>query len=133
MLAGAPNLRFRVPRALGAAVRAARRGRGHAADHAFFRRVTLPIILVVAVLIGLVGAGIYWDVTRTNIALVDRQVRMARMAVAASVDELAYQQQSDAMWKPLVDKVLAPKLDLGWMTTIAAAGSTACLATIGSS
>jgi methyl-accepting chemotaxis protein len=90
-------------------------GTGHASDRAFFRRITLPIILVVLLLIWLVGAGIYWDVTSSNIALVDRQVRMARMAVAASVDELAHQQQSDAMWTPLVGKVLEPKLDLGWM------------------
>lgn len=84
-------------------------------DRTFFRQVTLPILLLILLLVGLVGTGLYWDVTRSNVALMDRQVRMARMAVAASVDDLAYQQQSNALWQPLVNKLRERKLDLPWI------------------
>lgn len=84
-------------------------------DRAFFRQVTLPIVALVVLLVGLVATGIAWDVNSSNAALMSRQARQARMAVSASVDELAYQQQSGAIWQTFVDVVRKPVLDLDWL------------------
>jgi len=84
-------------------------------EQSFVRQVTVPIAVIFCILAGLVCSGLYWDATTSNTASVDRQIRMARMAVASSVDDLAYQQQSDAMWLELAHKVSVPAPDLDWL------------------
>ena len=60
-------------------------------------------------------AGVYWATHESDAVSVDRQTRSARLAMEASVDELALQQETVAIWDDSAEHLAADQRDMEWM------------------
>jgi len=80
----------------------------------FRRQILAPVAGAILAVVALSCFGVYWSVASSNAVSVERQIRMTRAAIDAGIDELAYQQESDAMWAPLVGQLGRRKLNLAW-------------------
>ena len=62
--------------------------------------VTIIIAIGATILAALflAGAGVYWATHESDLVSVERQARSARHAMEASVDELALQHETVAVW-----------------------------------
>ena len=63
----------------------------------------------------LAGIGVFWATHESDEVSVERQARSARHAMETSVDELALQQQTVAVWDLAARQLLAPTPDLHWI------------------
>lgn len=59
--------------------------------------------------------GVYWATHESDEVSVERQARSARHVMEASVDELALQQQTVAVWDDAVAHIVADQRDMSWI------------------
>ena len=59
--------------------------------------------------------GVYWATHESDAVSVERQARSARHAMEASVDELALQQETVAVWDDAAEHLVADRLDMDWI------------------
>ena len=81
----------------------------------FLRQVVLPIGVVAMAAIGIAGSGLWWTTRQSDSFAIERQEEKARRAIAAAVDEIAYEQQADALWDPLVRELNKDRPDPAWL------------------
>ncbi|MGY8527376.1 putative bifunctional diguanylate cyclase/phosphodiesterase [Paracidovorax citrulli] len=81
----------------------------------FLLQVTLPLLVVLA--LTAIG-GLYairWAAARSDTASVEQQGHLLDVALADSLDHLATQQRSVALWRPLADALAAPRPDFAFL------------------
>ncbi len=98
----------------------------------FSARVVFPVILAVVGIAGTLTLGIYWSGRSSDAVPLERQVRMVRHALDASVDQLAQNQKARRSGtRPSRKCAPAPATRSG-STTISRSGCTTPTATTGS-
>ncbi len=70
--------------------------------------------MVFAALI-LSGAGLYWAARESNVVSAERQARSVEHAMDSSVDDLALQQETVAIWDDAAANVVADRRDMVWI------------------
>ena len=70
--------------------------------------------MIIAALI-VAFAGIYWATHESDAASVERQARSAQHVMEASVDELALQQETVAIWDESSERLIAERRDMSWI------------------
>ena len=70
--------------------------------------------MIIAALI-VAFAGIYWATHESDAVSVERQARSAQHAMEASVDELALQQETVAIWDESALRLIAERRDMSWI------------------
>lgn len=81
----------------------------------FIRQIAFPAVVVAVTVLLTSSFGLFWAATESDRISVTRQIRTAQGALDNMLGDLAQQQQSDAVWTPMVRHVEAPQLDLNWM------------------
>ena len=89
------------------------RGPGH--GRSFSVTIAIAIVAMVAVSSFLAFAGIYWATHESDAVSVERQARSARHAMESSVDELALQQETVAIWDDSASHLAVPQPDMLWI------------------
>lgn len=79
--------------------------------------VTIAIAIAAMVIVSLLvaSAGVYWATQASDEVSVERQARAAQHAMEASVDELALQQETVAIWDDSAEHLAAAQLDRSWI------------------
>jgi diguanylate cyclase (GGDEF)-like protein len=77
--------------------------------------IMFAIVAMIAAAFVLALAGVYWATHESDAVSVERQARSVRHAMEASVDELALQQETVAIWDDSVEHMVADRHDLEWM------------------
>ncbi|MEO7541946.1 MAG: EAL domain-containing protein, partial [Sphingomicrobium sp.] len=77
--------------------------------------IMIGIAATIAAALFLSGAGIYWATHESDAVSVERQARSARQATESSVDELALQQETVAVWDEAISYVVAEPRDMNWI------------------
>lgn len=83
--------------------------------HVFKRRVLLPLLLATAVAVLLAGLALFMVTHHSDAVAIDRQIREAKIAVNASIDELARSQEIAAVWDQSVVELRKPRPNWQWM------------------
>ena len=73
------------------------------------------IAAMIAASFVLAFVGVYWATHESDAVSVERQARSARHAMEASVDELALQQETVAIWDESAERLVARRLDMDWI------------------
>lgn len=81
----------------------------------FSATITKTFGTMVIVALFLTATGIYWATHESDEVSVERQARTARHAMESSVDELALQQETVAIWDESSSRLLADRLDMAWI------------------
>ncbi|MEO7815121.1 MAG: bifunctional diguanylate cyclase/phosphodiesterase [Sphingomicrobium sp.] len=78
--------------------------------------VTIAIAIGAMVLVSLIlaSAGVFWATRESDTVSVERQARSARHAMEASIDELALQQETVAIWDLSAERLAVPHPDVDW-------------------
>jgi diguanylate cyclase (GGDEF)-like protein len=76
--------------------------------------ITTAIAAMLIVSFFLACAGIYWSTHESDAVSVERQARSAQHAMEASVDELALQQETVAIWDDSAKRMVAVPPDVAW-------------------
>jgi len=76
--------------------------------------IAVAIGAMVIVSLFLAGAGVFWATRESDTVSVERQARSARHAIEASVDELALQQETVAIWDISVEQLAAVRPNVKW-------------------
>lgn len=74
---------------------------------------TTRLLVVAAVILSFVG--LYWATREGDRAMVERQTLLAKQALESSVDDVALQQESVAVWDELAQRATAEKPDIEWL------------------
>ena len=77
--------------------------------------ITLAIAAMLAVSLALAGVGFYGAVTESDAVSVNRQARSAVHSMNASVDELALQQETVAIWDDAAAHLVSAKRNTRWI------------------
>ena len=80
-------------------------------------RVVLPVILAVLGIMGTLTLGLYWSARSSDAIALNRQIRMVRHALDASVDQLAQNQESAAVWDASFDEMRRGAHNVAWIDT----------------
>lgn len=86
------------------------KGRGN-----FSATITRTFGTMVVAAILLTAAGIFWTTHESDAVSVERQARSAQHAMETSVDELALQQETVAIWDDSASHLVAVNLDMTWI------------------
>src|SRR5687768_17300099 len=86
---------------------------GHRSVFSMTIIVTIAATIFAALL--LAGIGVYWATHESDAVSVERQARSARHAMESSVDELALQQETVAIWDDSIIHILADRPDTTWL------------------
>jgi len=76
--------------------------------------IAITIGAMVIVTLFLASAGVFWATRESDAVSVERQSRAARHAIEASVDELALQQETVAIWDLAVEQMSAASPEMTW-------------------
>ena len=77
--------------------------------------IAIAIGAMVMVTLFLASAGVFWATHESDAVSVERQARSARHAMEISVDELALQQETVAIWDDSAEHLVADNLDVTWV------------------
>lgn len=78
-------------------------------------RIFAPIVLLMFGIITLSAGGLYWSTKRSDAVSLAAQINTTRRALDASVDELALQQETVAIWDDAALKLQEKTLDRTWL------------------
>jgi len=81
----------------------------------FPARVVIPVVLAVIGIAGTLSLGIYWSARSSDAVALERQVRMVRHALDASVDQLAQNQESAAVWDASFQEMRGGARNVEWI------------------
>ncbi len=81
----------------------------------FGDRIVVPLLAATLAAMALAGFGLYWATSRSDAVSVDRQVRTTRHAINASIDTLAHEQETAAVWDDALIQLAKPELDRRWI------------------
>lgn len=84
-------------------------------QHLFPVTILIGIAATIAAALFVSGAGIYWATHESDAVSVERQTRSARHAMESSVDELALQQETVAVWDEAISHIIADPRDMIWL------------------
>src|SRR3990170_3730220 len=76
--------------------------------------ILIAIGAMVVVSLFLAGAGVYWATHESDAVSVERQARSAQHAMENSVDELALQQETVAIWDSAATELARPNPNADW-------------------
>ena len=105
-------MRAYVVRMWGKSQRCADGGRGARGFSAMIAK-TIAAMLFVALMLS--GAGLYWAARESDAVSAERQARSVQHAMETSVDELALQQETVAIWDDASSNTVAARPDLEWV------------------
>jgi diguanylate cyclase (GGDEF)-like protein len=80
----------------------------------FRRQVLLPVALLALAVVAFTFGGLIRATSTSDALTLQRQAQLARLAVAGSADELAYEQQGIATWGQLIEHLAAADIDPLW-------------------
>lgn len=78
-------------------------------------RIFAPIVLLFIGIVSLSAGGLYWSTTQADAVSLAAQILTTRRALDASVDELALQQETVAIWDDAAVKLQEKVLDRTWL------------------
>lgn len=81
----------------------------------FSATITRAFGTMVVVALLLAAVGVYWAIHESDLVSVERQARSAKHAMEASVDELALQQETVAIWDDSASHLVADRPDMTWV------------------
>ncbi|WP_157219307.1 putative bifunctional diguanylate cyclase/phosphodiesterase [Flavisphingomonas formosensis] len=81
----------------------------------FPARVVLPIALAVLGIAGTLSLDIFWSARSSDAIALNRQIRMVRHAIDASIDQLSQNQEAVAVWDPLFAEMERGAPDVRWI------------------
>lgn len=81
----------------------------------FSLTIAMAIGAMIVVSLFLACVGVYWATHESDAVSVERQARSAQHAMELSVDELALQQETVAIWDDAAKHLIAAKRDQRWM------------------
>lgn len=93
--------------------RSLNRADGH--RYVFSAAIILAIAATIIASLLLAGAGIYWATHASDAVSVERQARSAQHAMEMSVDELALQQETVAVWDLAAAALAVPRPSTSWI------------------
>ncbi len=95
----------------------ANRSLNRADGHRYVFSATIIIAIAATIIASLLlaGAGIYWATHASDAVSVERQARSAQHAMEMSVDELALQQETVAVWDFSAAALAVPRPNKSWM------------------
>ncbi len=83
------------------------------------RNFSVTLAIAIGAMVGaalfLAGAGVYWATHESDAVSVERQARSAQHAMEASVDELALQQETVAIWDDAIYYLVADRVSMVWI------------------
>ncbi|MEO5973566.1 MAG: bifunctional diguanylate cyclase/phosphodiesterase [Sphingomicrobium sp.] len=82
--------------------------------HSMSVTIAVAIGAMVIVSLFLASAGVFWATRESDAVSVERQARSARHAIEATVDELALQQETVAIWDLSVEQMTSVRPDVTW-------------------
>ncbi len=89
------------------------RAQGH--RNVFSVTIIIGIATTIFAAILLALAGVYWATHESDAVSVERQARSAQHAMEISVDELALQQETVAIWDDSITHMVADPLNMTWL------------------
>ncbi|MGF7156184.1 putative bifunctional diguanylate cyclase/phosphodiesterase [Novosphingobium gossypii] len=75
----------------------------------------MPVILLGSVIVMAAVFGILRASSASNEAALQRQTRVARLALSSSADQIAYEQQTVATWEQLPERLAGTQIDRRWL------------------
>ena len=87
----------------------------HGHGRSFSVTISIAIGAMIIVSLFLASAGVYWATHESDAVSVERQTRSARHAMELSVDELALQQETVAIWDDSSEHLVAVNPDMVWV------------------
>lgn len=85
------------------------------ADRTINVSISRTILAVVLATVLLAVGGALWAAHESDVVSVERQAQLAEHAMESSVDELALQQETVAVWDESAEQAVAEKPDLEWL------------------
>lgn len=86
---------------------------------AFRRRfawhTAVPIIAVLVLAALAAPLELYWTTGQADTVSASREVRIARQSIADMLDDVSYQQQSAAAWRPIAEELVHPTHEPDWL------------------
>ncbi|HUE79369.1 MAG TPA: EAL domain-containing protein [Sphingomicrobium sp.] len=89
--------------------------RAHGHRSVFSKTIIVALGATIVAAFFLAGIGIYWATHQSDAVSVERQARSARHVMESSVDELALQQETVAIWDDSITQIVADELDMTWI------------------
>jgi sensor domain CHASE-containing protein len=80
----------------------------------FTSRVLVPVVAVTLSTVLLAALGLHWTAARSDAISIERQVREARQAISSSLDDLALNQETIAVWDDPVVEFRKDEPDWQW-------------------
>jgi len=77
--------------------------------------IAISIGAMIVTALFLASAGVYWATHESDEVSVERQARSAEHSMEASVDELALQQETVAIWDDSISHLVADRIDMTWV------------------
>ena len=77
--------------------------------------IAIAIGTMIVAALFLASAGVYWATHESDAVSVERQARSAQHVMETSVDELALQQETVAIWDDSVSHLVADRIDMTWV------------------
>jgi PAS domain S-box-containing protein len=81
----------------------------------FGSKIVVPMALATLGAIALALFGLFWATRQSDAASVERQIRTARHAIETSIDRLAQQQETVAIWDESAANLVKPAIDQVWV------------------
>ncbi len=81
----------------------------------FGSRILLPVVVATAIATLLAAVGLFQATARSDAIAVERQLRETKQAISSSMDEMALNQQSVAIWDDPLLMLRRPEPDWQWM------------------
>lgn len=81
----------------------------------FIRQVIVPMAVLALVILFTTAAGLHWAARTSDAVALQRQERLARLALSSSADQVAYEQQGIAAWGQLIERLGRPRVDATWL------------------
>lgn len=81
----------------------------------FAGTIAKTVAAMVAGALFLAATGLYWATRESDTVSVERQARSAQHAIQTSIDELALQQETVAIWDDAASNLVGPRRDMDWI------------------
>jgi len=91
------------------------RAKGRDRNRAFSGTILLTLALMIAAAILATAISLYFAANGSDAVSVERQARSAQHAMELSIDELALEQETVAIWDDSAKKLTSRKIDLRWV------------------
>ncbi|WP_146037219.1 putative bifunctional diguanylate cyclase/phosphodiesterase [Novosphingobium guangzhouense] len=81
----------------------------------FVRQVIGPMAVLALSIVAATAGGLHWATRTSDSVALQRQTRLARLALSGSADQIAYEQQGIATWGQLIQQLARRQPDTPWL------------------